>query len=423
LRLAVYGHLNKDAGSGSSSHYLLVEQLLRLGHFVDLYAIAGFVTPQDLVRFPNLRYHPVALPLADSVFRLCRGLLPRRVAPLPLFLLNQERVRHYYRALTRVLRRRHQERPYDALVVLDLFYNPFPRLPGLPSVIWMQGAHQAEADAIRKQKRTIVRLCGHAYYWAIMAYYRWKVGLAKDHVRRKNYDHVITSSQWNAEVFERIGIPPGRLTVIPFMLDLERFHPPASWEGRGRRVVFMHLGRVVPRKRVDLLLEAFSRLRAEDPDVSLLVIGQFAYAHGYRRLLGLDRIPPGVEYRPGVPRAEVPELFRSVDVLVQASENEHFGFSVMEALGSGVPVIAGPTNGTAEYAPPEFLFEEHTPEAMLAAMRRCAAAVRTDRAAVARQARNAAETAFDVADVTARFLAVVRQAVGARRPHAEPVRV
>jgi glycosyltransferase involved in cell wall biosynthesis len=414
LRLAVYGHLNGDATSSSASHYLLVERMLRLGHFVDLYAIAGFVAPGELARFPNLSYYPTELPLDDAVVRTCRECLPRPLDTLTSFFLNDVRHRHYYRRLARAMRGRHQERPYDALAILDLYYNPFPPIAGLPCVIWMQGAQRAELDAIRKHKATIVQLCGRAYYWMLVAYYRYKVAVAGRYLKSDRESRIISCSTWGAESFERLGIDPRRIHVLPFILDLERFRPPASWDGRGRRVVFLHLGRVVPRKRLDLLVEAFARLRADDPDVSLLVVGRFAYAEGYRRLLLSGPAAAGIEHRPGVSRAEVPGLLRSVDALVQPSENEAFGSAVMEALGSGLPVIAGPTNGTAEYAPADFLFEEHTPESLLAAMRRCVAALRADRAAVARRARRAAETAFDVARVTDGFLDVVRGAAEPR---------
>ncbi len=416
LRLAVYGHLNQHAGSSSASHYLLAEELLRRGHRLDLYAVANFVTPQNLARFPNLTYHPAALGPLDDVFHFLHTRLPRRLGLLPCFLLNEVRMRQYYRKIGRLMAARHRERPYDALLVLDLFFNPFRPVEELPSFVWMQGIHKAELDAIRAQKPAIVRLCGRMYYAALIAYYHYKVAVARS--RLGKCDRVIACSRWAADVFEGLGVPLGRLAVVPFMLDLERFRPPASYAERGREVVFLHLGRIVPRKRLDLLLDAFARLRGEDSDVRLRVIGHFAYGEGYRRLLGLDHLPPGVDYCPKVERAEVPELFRQVDALVQPSENENFGSSVMEALGSGVPVIAGPTNGTAEFAPGDFLFEEYTPESLLAALRRCAAAVRADRAAVARQARRAAEDAFRIGRVTDQVVDLIRGEKWSGRPAA-----
>src|SRR5262249_57663456 len=72
----------------------------------------------------------------------------------------------------------------------------------------------------------------------------------------------------------------------------------------GRRVRLLHLGRLVPRKRLDLLLEAFQLLRRDEPDVRLRVIGSFAYARGYQALLRDPCLTAGVEYQPHVPRAE-----------------------------------------------------------------------------------------------------------------------
>ena len=51
LRLAVYGHLNRHSGSSPGSHYMLIEYLLAQGHHIDLYAVGGFVEPQELHRF------------------------------------------------------------------------------------------------------------------------------------------------------------------------------------------------------------------------------------------------------------------------------------------------------------------------------------------------------------------------------------
>jgi glycosyltransferase involved in cell wall biosynthesis len=82
----------------------------------------------------------------------------------------------------------------------------------------------------------------------------------------------------------------------------------------------------------------------------------------------------------------------------------------MEALACGVPVIAGPTNGTAEYASPSsFLFREYTAESVLAAMRRAVAAVRADRAGLAADARRTAEAHFRPEAVAARVVELLHR--------------
>jgi glycosyltransferase involved in cell wall biosynthesis len=73
----------------------------------------------------------------------------------------------------------------------------------------------------------------------------------------------------------------------------------------------------------------------------------------------------GVTYLQSVPREEVPGLFRTSDILVETSESENFGSAVAEALACGIPVVVGPSNGTADYIDPgSAVFDSYTPESV-----------------------------------------------------------
>lgn len=402
MHLAFYGHLNKCSGSGPGSNYLLLEELLARGHSIDLYAIEGFVEPQDLARFPNLTYVPTSLPVADRVKDLLLG-LPEAIGWLPTFMFNQLRHWLYYRAIERVIAERHARRPYDALLVFDVLM-PFRRIETLPCLNWPQSTPLGELEGLRRQRQQMARLSSRALYWGLVLYYRWRVATVRRKIRA--CDRVICCSTWTRDSWKSLGVPDA--TALPFALDLARFHPPAA-APEGRAVTFLHLGRIVPRKRIDLLLEGFALLRREVTDARLIVIGRFAYAKGYARLVSPEELPPGVDYRPHIDRALVPELLRSIDVLVQPSENEDFGSAVMEAQASGVPVVIGPTNGTRDYVSERsFFFESYTPRAVADAMRRACDGVRRERAALMRDAREAAEASFSVEALADRVLAQVR---------------
>jgi glycosyltransferase involved in cell wall biosynthesis len=115
------------------------------------------------------------------------------------------------------------------------------------------------------------------------------------------------------------------------------------------RPLLVALGRLDPRKRLDLLLDAFAVVLEAVPGARLRIVGRPGYAPNQLSLL--ERFPrrDAVEYREAVPRQEVPALLREATVLVQTSENENFGSSVAEALACGTPVVVGPSNGTADY--------------------------------------------------------------------------
>jgi glycosyltransferase involved in cell wall biosynthesis len=65
----------------------------------------------------------------------------------------------------------------------------------------------------------------------------------------------------------------------------------------------------------------------------------------------------------------MPDVLRSAHVLVQTSQNENFGSAVPEGLCTGLPVVVGPSNGTADYIDEHSeLFEDHKPSAVARAM-------------------------------------------------------
>ena len=108
-------------------------------------------------------------------------------------------------------------------------------------------------------------------------------------------------------------------------------------------------------KGVDVFLEAAARIAAVRPGVRFVVVGGAitgleAYARSLEaraQALGLaDRVRfTGWTYGP----AAMPEVHRALDVLVLASiEPEPFGLVVVEAMATGVPVVATAHGGPAE---------------------------------------------------------------------------
>jgi glycosyltransferase involved in cell wall biosynthesis len=153
---------------------------------------------------------------------------------------------------------------------------------------------------------------------------------------------------------------------------------------------------LVPRKRLDLLLEAFKLLLKERSDVQLYIVGRFVYAKGYQQLLEIPELNHQVTYIEHMDRAKIPAFMGSVDILVQPSESENFGSAVAEALCYGIPVIVGSTNGTKDYiSPSSFIFEEYTPQSVKDIMLKAIDSLeRLGSATLAKDARQTAEKQF-----------------------------
>ena len=136
------------------------------------------------------------------------------------------------------------------------------------------------------------------------------------------------------------------------------------------------------------MVEAFRRLRSDARTWNSGSSARSRYPKGLRKLLDEARSIPGVTHRPFVPRAELSEAIPGVDAVVQPSENENLGSSVLEGICCGVPAIVGPSHGSKDYlGTSSLVFDPYTPESLKSAMARMADALATDRAAMGAEAR------------------------------------
>jgi len=112
-----------------------------------------------------------------------------------------------------------------------------------------------------------------------------------------------------------------------------------------RRIVYS--GRLVPVKRVDLLLDAFAAIAAERPEWDLVVVGDGPLRSSLQR-----RAPAALAGRARwlgfVDDQElVSAVYRSCDVLVLPSEYEPWALVVNEAAASGLAIVASDAVGAA----------------------------------------------------------------------------
>jgi glycosyltransferase involved in cell wall biosynthesis len=174
----------------------------------------------------------------------------------------------------------------------------------------------------------------------------------------------------------RLGVPTERTARLPqFGVDPERYATgdgavaTARW--RLRRPVIGYVGRLVPEKGVDVLVEAMASVAAQ-----LLVVGDgSARAELERRTAGW---PVGKAVFTGaLDHSAVPDLLACLDVLVLPSRTtpvwaEQFGHVLIEAMAAGVAVV-----GSSSGAIPEVVGDAGLifPEGDAAALRRCLASL------------------------------------------------
>jgi glycosyltransferase involved in cell wall biosynthesis len=151
----------------------------------------------------------------------------------------------------------------------------------------------------------------------------------------------------------------GRGETIYNAVDLERFHPNPQSRKEIRRALGIEaakvigiVGQLTPRKGQLELIEAFAETSRELPDTMLLIVGEplFNRDADYAKSLANAAKASGVSDRILFlgQREDTPAIMRALDLLVVNSKTEPFGLTVIEAMASGVPVLATAVDGIKE---------------------------------------------------------------------------
>jgi glycosyltransferase involved in cell wall biosynthesis len=159
----------------------------------------------------------------------------------------------------------------------------------------------------------------------------------------------------------RLGVAPrDRFLVIPLGVNLRPFADADAAAGRELRhqmgvdddqVLMTYVGRIVPIKRVELLLHATGHASQAGAPVQLAVVGDGAERSALQSLareLGIREIVHFLGYRRNLPR-----IAAAADLAVLSSDNEGTPVSLIEAAAAGTPAVATAVGGVAEVVTPD----------------------------------------------------------------------
>jgi len=148
------------------------------------------------------------------------------------------------------------------------------------------------------------------------------------------------------------GLPADKLVVIPNAVDAARFAgaKPADLSMFGflpSSKVVLFVGRLDPQKDPIRLLEAFRPIVSRHPDARLLFVGTGSIEPELRRLSG----DLGTSVAFAGRREDVPALMKASACLALPSRWEGMPNVVLEAIASGIPVVASDAEGVSELLP------------------------------------------------------------------------
>jgi glycosyltransferase involved in cell wall biosynthesis len=163
-------------------------------------------------------------------------------------------------------------------------------------------------------------------------------------------DRLIGVSQSTVDDLVRMRVAPReRFTVVPLGLELGRF---LSLDPRpeGDDVVALYAGRLVPIKRVDVLIRALAQARAAGAALRLVVLGDGELRPELERLARDLGVAPQVAFL-GY-RDDVVPYLEAADVAVLSSANEGTPVALIEAAAAARPLVGTRVGGVADVVAP-----------------------------------------------------------------------
>jgi L-malate glycosyltransferase len=150
------------------------------------------------------------------------------------------------------------------------------------------------------------------------------------------------------------GVPAERIFIFPWGINLDDFSPgPADgWRARldwQNNFVILSLRSWEPVYGVDVMLRGFALAAQQAPELRLLLLGGGSLAGQVHQIIQQYNLQDRVHLGGLVNQKDLPNIYRSADLYVSASHSDGSSVSLMEALGSGLPVVLSDIPSNCEW--------------------------------------------------------------------------
>ncbi|MFF3287287.1 glycosyltransferase family 4 protein [Streptomyces sp. NPDC003023] len=171
-------------------------------------------------------------------------------------------------------------------------------------------------------------------------------------VARRLPSVLTVSGSSQQEIVDHLGVRRDRVHVVHIGADTDLFSPdPAVAEVPGRIVTTSSAD--VPLKGLVHLVEALAKLRTENPDAHLVVVGRRAEDGPVAQLIERYGLEDAIEFVKGITDAELVDLVRSAQIACVPSLYEGFSLPAAEAMATGTPLVATTGGAIPEVAGPD----------------------------------------------------------------------
>jgi glycosyltransferase involved in cell wall biosynthesis len=295
-------------------------------------AVAKRLSPawRELVLRRNVAGLP-GMAVNQRLFGGLRALVLDRLPRIP-FALRRQSIRAGDAALGRAAGRR--ARNCNAGLVSYSYYG-YDAIAayGQPAMLFQVHPHPGTVRRLLRQELADHPECASSLEQ------EWELALPEEDFERLSEEprmasHLLAASSFTRDSLIEHGAPPESISVVPYGVDLERFHPaPGRLRVDKAPLRLLFVGRINQRKGIKYLLQALAQFTPEE--VQLTVCGRVV--DGLELFAGLGA---QVEVRASVSESELVQAYQAADLFVFPSVAEGFGQVLLESLACGLPILS-----------------------------------------------------------------------------------
>ena len=153
----------------------------------------------------------------------------------------------------------------------------------------------------------------------------------------KSADKIISYTESEKNYLINMGIDEKKIRVIHNGIDTELFIPMEKQDTNIIRILW--IGRFVPGKGVEYLIDAFNILVKEYPNLEILMVGNGPLKEKVKHKIYKLNLNKNIILKEFVPNIKLPELYQNSDIFVLPSLSEGVPRTMLEAMACGLPIV------------------------------------------------------------------------------------
>jgi glycosyltransferase involved in cell wall biosynthesis len=164
---------------------------------------------------------------------------------------------------------------------------------------------------------------------------------------------VAVSEEVKRDIMRYDKIAPSKIVVIPNGIDIKRFNPKGNFADIRKEfsikqgaIVVGFVGRIVPAKGLQYLIDSIPYVKEEFKNIKLLIIGEGSIVARLHQQAKEKKVYDSIIF--AGKRRDIPDILSCIDIFVMPSIAEGLPNALLEAMAMGKPIVATEVGGIPE---------------------------------------------------------------------------